>query len=557
MLALEPILLADISPGATQGSLPNDFVAFEGQLFFSAHQPTTGRELWRSDGTPEGTVMHANLHPDDEVPPGWHGPGVRELLPTTDGLFVIADRRVTIDENLIPELWYAVGDESSFELLNDDLRSISNPLSHPEADQLYFVGNDEVHGSELWKSDGTREGTVMIADIGPGNASGTVSYLSRYNGHLYFFADDDIHGWELWRSDGTTEGTELVSDIRPGWGSSVSARSSQMLYSHPQVGIYFVADNGNGPTLYRSDGTAEGTKPVGGDLSYDAGGFSGYFRNAAFAGSSFYFSAAREDVGQELWVIRSGDDEPQLVTDIRLGPEGSGPSGLIRLGDEVLFQAYRDDVGWELWRSDGTAEGTVLVADVNPGKESGVGSLYHATNVHGTVFFSAVDGDGKRRGLWRTDGTTEGTQVIMQVEGSGEAFSSVVDHGYLFGGTEMLGVDGSLFFKGTDSPITFVDDEIQNDIELWALTPPPGDTNFDGLVDLVDFNRLKKNFGREEPNLAGDLNWDDVVDLEDFNILKENFGYGVVEPASVEIASDFAAAAAFDAVLKDEDEEQP
>ena len=36
---------------------------------------------------------------------------------------------------------------------------------------LYFVGNDGANGYELWKSDGTTAGTVMVKDIAPGSAS--------------------------------------------------------------------------------------------------------------------------------------------------------------------------------------------------------------------------------------------------------------------------------------------------------------------------------------------------------------------------------------------------
>jgi ELWxxDGT repeat protein len=69
---------------------------------------------------------------------------------------------------------------------------------------LYFGASDPMHGDELWKSDGTVLGTILVEDINPGVNSSRPSFYSRSynfvqsNHKLFFWADDGIHGTELW-----------------------------------------------------------------------------------------------------------------------------------------------------------------------------------------------------------------------------------------------------------------------------------------------------------------------------------------------------------------------
>lgn len=72
------------------------------------------------------------------------------------------------------------------------------------------------------------------------------------------------------------------------------------------------------------------------------------------------------------------------------------------------------------------------------------------------------------------------------------------------------------------------DDMAQAEADLVAAVfgaGMPGDANHDGVVDLLDFNVLKANFGAN-PALweQGDFDGVDGVNLVDFNILKNNFG---------------------------------
>ena len=133
---------------------------------------------------------------------------------------------------------------------------ISNPIIIDGI--AYFSAKDDTHGYELWRSNGTAEGTYMVKDINP-SGDNSISHLINVNGILYFSAEDGTHSNELWRSDGTAEGTYMVKDINP-------SRASYPSYLINVNGVlYFTVNiNGNGhrDELWKSDGTEAGTVKV-------------------------------------------------------------------------------------------------------------------------------------------------------------------------------------------------------------------------------------------------------------------------------------------------------
>ena len=87
-------------------------------------------------------------------------------------------------------------------------------------DRIYFAANYDGNGVELWETDGSGSGTLLVKDINPGaNSSitwyGSVPTFTVMGDYFYFAADDGTNQTQLWKSDGSTVGTVMVKRIHP------------------------------------------------------------------------------------------------------------------------------------------------------------------------------------------------------------------------------------------------------------------------------------------------------------------------------------------------------
>lgn len=475
-------MVKDIQPDAESGN-PWDLTESNGCLFFVADDGVHGPELWKSDGTPEGTQSVVDLLP------GPDGAYPRDLIDVNGILFFTVQR-----SGHPAALWKSDGTAEGTALVEE----IHAAYLTNVGGTLYFVGDHDDTGKELWTSDGTPGGTHIVKDIIPGPDSG-VNYLTSltdFNGTLFFGADDGVHGMELWKSDGTADGTMMVKDIRQGYPGSDSQPSNYVTIGNT---MYFVARDGwdepgtHGVELWKTDGTTAGTQLVSDIAPGTEGSYPWQLTNL---NGTLIFTANDGVGGTELWKTDGSAQGTELLADLTTfyGAEvGSNPRELTTMNGMLYFTCFNWPwVGGELWKSDGTTEGTQLVKDVWPGGDCGESANpKFLVAVDGILYFEAGHPTYGRE-LWRSDGTPDGTLMIADFNTDGDSEPR-----------DLIDLNGTLFFT-VDYSVSpdFSDDYTDYGRELWMIDQSPvvddtvvGDTVW---VD-IDGNRRQDP---AEPGLA-------------------------------------------------------
>src|SRR4030095_750024 len=218
-------LVIDLNPGPLNG-FPDGIAAVKGTLYFNGFDSPdfTGSKAWRSDGTAIGTSLLVDTFP------GLTGGGT--FGPPLPGNFTALDANTILFTALDPvgglEPWKTDGTAAGTSRILDlhPGSEWSIPIEFTNLrDVAYFAADDSVvyhhngtatYNRELFRTDGTAEGTYRVKDINPGFEPSIPTDFIRYNHFVFFSANDGLHGTELWRTDGTDSGTMQVADLKPG-----------------------------------------------------------------------------------------------------------------------------------------------------------------------------------------------------------------------------------------------------------------------------------------------------------------------------------------------------
>ena len=347
---------------------PQDFARINDELWFTADDGVHGRELWKTNGKKEGTVMVADLTRKSS------NSAISNLVEMGGYAFFVAS-----SDDARREVFRSDGTSEGTVLLKDiAIGASSNPEDLTVCNGHLFFSADASHlqtGRELYISDGTPSGTSLLKDINP-NGTSLINHITKVGNSVFFVATAGESGGntgvELWRTDGTNKGTVLVKDIAPGRDSSLP----QDLVDANGV-LYLKADDGlHGFELWRSDGTKEGTSMVDDLYENAADGEPEYLTVAnvgpydnyqAISPSLFFAGYQRKDqisTGNELWRLSlpQGDGLADNVTPIVEHP----PGFMIDAGKPQISFPAATKIASGAWRievEEGSLDITTVVAD--------------------------------------------------------------------------------------------------------------------------------------------------------------------------------------------------
>ncbi|MCA8969146.1 MAG: hypothetical protein KDC95_05160 [Planctomycetes bacterium] len=448
-------LVKDVNPGALDSN-PRELAAFGAQCLFTARTEATGYELFRTDGTAAGTTL------------------VRDIVPGSAG---------------------------------------SNPIGLTTfGGSVYFLLGD---GScDLWKSDGTSQGTVEVAKIGA-RTTWAPKMVATGNGKLLGFTV----GNTMWLSDGTGAGTRQLltfqvssplaltlasTNLSVYVGDEVSvwrcdAAGSRVLFNgriHKAIGdvVYMTKDS----RLWKAwDTGATGMNLVdiiAGEVNIapeDAGGLYYGLRSTTsaypiwrvdakskayaltlphstaammFVHRGTLYSMPTSIVTNTLYATDLTTRSTLALAAVNLRRFDNGPHEWTPFGNQVVFYAS-DNAGGEPWVTDGSRAGTGMLADLcRPDAGRTAHSFpHHFLDVGGEAFFYATR-PGQDSEFYRTDGTVNGTTRLTNiVTGSGSVVDAAMGrlgNELLFDGDGRLWVSdgtaaGTRFLSNVASPQNF------------------------------------------------------------------------------------------------------
>lgn len=334
---------------------------WNGKFFYQG--TGTPSKLCVTDGTTAGTVYVTDIG----------NGGLVVTIPSQDFIYIITNRLVSFSPfTFESEIWKSDGTPAGTSLVKTMPQIASNTISNVWTSDrdakknfsvagniLFFAGYDATNGVELWKTDGTPAGTVIVKDINPGSSGSTPAAFCKLNNEIFFTCIESGSARKLWKTDGTDAGTMQIPVAEPFFilDNAVGIVNNKMIfYAHNTV---------DGYEPYVSDGTAAGT-----------------------------FMLANINPAGNSWITQSQNAH-------------------LRFNDTFCFFVASNGTSRALWRTDGTSAGTIQLTTNAQNASSNVsGGSYTEIDSNGIWMVEYnTSGSGNNEKLYRSNGTPQGTYL--------------------------------------------------------------------------------------------------------------------------------------------------
>lgn len=423
------------------------------------------------------------------------------------------------------------------EASNELVREIGNVSRFARAGQVVLFTVDKSRGNgfssvgrELWQTDGSTNGTIMLAD----RDSNAVVGGEFENGRAWFGMRDEHGVYRTWSTDGTKEGTFPLETeggtlgvkfgayylVEPSANSGVRTLKAtdgvsvndlvELAKPSPgrsmltfQLGdeLYFDADG----QLWKTDGTAEGTQSLtelGSGVRHELR-IGEPFPGRQYHATERYFYFEQEEPVGLFRVNRSTGETTRIANEAITLRAGTGAMLVYRLDSNPSS----DLVIWD--DSDAPREFAELGVTM-------VQALLTLSDQETVLFQGSSELEGE--GYWLTDGTARGTYKVSEFP-VGDFVDAVLSEA-----RDFFQVGNSIIFDAIHTNASGTDYEGKMfAFELNGPNSLAGDLDGNGTVEFSDFLQLAEALGGTNV-VQADVDRDGGVTLEDFFLLKSNFG---------------------------------
>lgn len=315
-------LLKDIYVGASFSSNPGramtgyEFAKAGKNVVFSAEDYKYGREMWTTDGTPEGTKLLKDARWGESDGVG----GSSDFLVSngTRAFYNVSDSVSGYS------IWSTEGQKKNTILTNQDASADDG-----YANDVGFIGGDILYadGTELWTSSADGKRSNLIKNFPGYYIRGLGHYSSK--GYSLFSAYDSKNGTELWITDGKNKGTKLLKNIMLYDSSSYP----EDFFDAGEFVLFTAISDGRGRELWVSRGTASSTRLL---KEFVPGATDTEFGSFAKLGKNVVFAARVIEKGYYYYRLFITDGTPSGTKQLSKTAQPYGQ--MVSLGKTVVYQ---------------------------------------------------------------------------------------------------------------------------------------------------------------------------------------------------------------------------